>query len=218
MQEVRDEQLIVFTRYPEPGSVKTRLIPALGEERATALHRWMAMRTRDAAKTVVDRRSVSLVTWFTGGSKDAMAAWLGGDLVFEAQGDGDLGRRLCRAFEASFATGYRRVVAIGTDCPGLTGASIEEAFDRLKESDLVLGPAEDGGYYLIGLSRHLPGIFDAVPWGTDRVLAQTRRIAEDLRVGISMLGPLRDIDRPEDLDAARVHLEDWRMTERGATE
>lgn len=193
--------------------MKTRLMPALGAQRATALHRWMVAGTCDAAKAAVTRRGISLLIRYTGGTEDAMAAWLGDDLQYEDQGEGDLGHRLRRAFDVALGNGHRGVVVIGTDCPELTGAEIEDAFERLGDSELVLGPAADGGYYLIGMSRAFPRLFDAIPWGTDRVLAETRQVAEELRLSVSMLRLLHDVDRPEDLESVRALPEEWRTME-----
>jgi rSAM/selenodomain-associated transferase 1 len=198
------ERLIVFTRYPEIGMVKTRLIPTLGPERATELHRMMAEQTIEVAREVVaDRRSV-LVVRYTGATREAMADWLGDDLRYQDQGGGGLGERLQRAFDESLGRIRHPVVAIGTDCPELTSERIGEAFDKLRDTDLVLGPADDGGYYLIGLSRPAATLFHEIAWGTDRVLEQTWAAA--VRAGLThlLLDPLHDIDRPEDLERIRT--------------
>ena len=102
-----------------------------------------------------------------------MADWLGPDLACLPQARGDLGARLESAFAAAFADGATAVLAMGTDCPGLTTDRLRAALAALAASDLVLGPATDGGYYLIGLARPAPELFAGVPWGTERVLAAT---------------------------------------------
>jgi rSAM/selenodomain-associated transferase 1 len=103
------------------------------------------------------------------------------------------------AFADAFATGKKRVVIIGTDCPDINISLIERALDALSQKDLILGPALDGGYYLIGLSRLAPALFDSISWGTGEVLSQTEAIASQLGLNVGFLPALRDVDRPEDL-------------------
>ena len=97
----------------------------------------------------------------------------GNDLTYSRQAAGDLGQRMCAAFDAAFQAGSHRVVLIGTDCPELDGNVVQTAFERLHENDVVLGPASDGGYYLIGLRSSAPALFDGIPWGTGEVLRAT---------------------------------------------
>ncbi len=106
---------------------------------------------------------------------------------------------MCSAFARAFAAGNERVVTIGIDCPDLNELLLNQAFELLKQKDLILGVAEDGGYYLIGLSRLISELFVGISWGSDRVLAQTKNIAERLGLNTDYLPPLNDIDRPEDL-------------------
>jgi rSAM/selenodomain-associated transferase 1 len=133
-----------------------------------------------------------------------MSAWLGDDLVFRRQVDGDLGARMEAAFAHAFAAGARAVVIMGTDCPQLGSDRLAEAFAALAEAELVLGPALDGGYYLIGLTRPVPELFRGVPWGTAEVCARTLDLASPLALKVAMLGPLADVDRPEDLELTRL--------------
>jgi hypothetical protein len=193
------EGLIVFTRYPEPGKTKTRMIPVLGASGAARLHRQMTEDTLIQVKELQVFRPISVEVYFAGGSQQLMQEWLGSDVVYRQQSEGDLGRRMASAFQASFAVGMQRVVIIGTDCPDLKSQVISEAFRALEEYDLVLGPAEDGGYYLIGLVRLIPELFVGVSWGTSQVRQQTVEIAERFDLAIAYLPILKDIDRPEDL-------------------
>jgi rSAM/selenodomain-associated transferase 1 len=194
-----DERLIVFTRYPEPGKTKTRLIPALGPEGAAELQRSMTEDTLNNARRLKTRRPVSLEVRYEGGNKTLMQEWLGQHLTFRSQGGGDLGARIKMAFHDAFRAGARRVVIIGTDCPNLNSELLETAFDDLQRSDIVIGPANDGGYYLIGLRRPLPQLFDGIRWGSDKVLEQTLQRAREANVHPSLLTTLSDVDRPEDL-------------------
>lgn len=128
-----------------------------------------------------------------------MSSWLGADLSYRPQVGSDLGVRLSRAFRKAFDPGMRKVVIIGTDCPGLNVELIQKSFDALKRADVVLGPALDGGYYLVGLRRPIPELFVGVSWGTGQVLEQTRLILHRLQISLELLPPLSDVDRPEDL-------------------
>lgn len=193
------DQVIVFTRYPEPGKTKTRLIPALGPEGAATVQRQMTEHTLARIRELAKKRSVSVEVRYEGGSRRLMRRWLGQDLSYCRQGGGDLGARLNRAFCDAFAAGMERVVIMGADCPGLTGEIIERALAALEQSDVVLGPALDGGYYLIGLRRPIPDLFANVSWGTAEVLEQTRRIINRIGLSSVLLEPLGDVDRPEDL-------------------
>ncbi|MEQ8753683.1 MAG: TIGR04282 family arsenosugar biosynthesis glycosyltransferase [Coleofasciculus sp. G1-WW12-02] len=194
-----NETLIIFTRYPEPGKTKTRLIPALGEEGAAKLQRQMAENTLAKAKKLQDFHPVSVEIHFAGGNQQLMELWLGADVIYRQQSEGDLGERMALAFERSFAGGMTGVVIIGTDCPDLDTQIMSEAFQWLEAQDLVLGPAQDGGYYLIGLRRLIPELFVGINWGTSQVRQQTVEIADNLGLAIAFEPMLHDIDRPEDL-------------------
>jgi rSAM/selenodomain-associated transferase 1 len=200
------ETLILFTRYPRAGAVKTRLIPALGAEGATLLHRRLVAHALDQAQRLARIRSTTLEIHHTGGARTKVAAWLGRDLVYRSQGEGDLGARMDRAFATAFRTGTEAAIIMGSDCPDLTAEVLIRAFDMLVQNDLVLGPAGDGGYYLIGLSRRVPELFADIPWGSDAVLDFTLRHALQLGLAHAMLATLDDVDRPEDLERARAFL------------
>jgi rSAM/selenodomain-associated transferase 2/rSAM/selenodomain-associated transferase 1 len=191
--------LILFTRYPVPGKVKTRLIPVLGPEGSCKLHRLITEKTLQQLKEYASFPSIGLEVRFDGGNKTLMKDWLGSDLNFRSQGQGDLGVRLERAFREAFQSEINRVVIVGSDCPGLTAEILRKAFDGLTDHDLVLGPARDGGYYLVGLSRQLSPLFADIPWGTEKVFSKTCEIANKLGLKQTILEPLDDIDRPEDL-------------------
>lgn len=194
------EYLIIFARYPTPGQVKTRLIPRLGAGGAARLYRQMAEQTLHQALPLTTQRSLEIGVWYTGGEAAAMAAWLGPRVVYHRQPEGALGQRLQAAFARAFAQGHGAVVAIGTDCPDLDTALLAEAFDQLQHHPLVLGPAQDGGYYLIGLRAPQPQLFQGIPWGSAAVLATTVERAHQLGLMPAYLATLRDVDRPEDLD------------------
>jgi rSAM/selenodomain-associated transferase 1 len=193
------ERLIVFTRYPEPGKTKTRLIPALGAQEAATLHRQMTEHTLSKVTQIQSQSPLSIEVHFTGGNLALMQAWLGSNIVYRHQGPGDLGSRMTRSHQSAVRAGIERVAIVGTDCPGLNAELILEAFQQLHSHDLVLGPAMDGGYYLIGLRCFIPALFSGINWGTAEVLQQTVHIANKLDLSVAYLTQLADVDRPEDL-------------------
>jgi rSAM/selenodomain-associated transferase 1 len=128
-----------------------------------------------------------------------MSQWLGDDLFFVRQADGDLGRRMHQAFSENCGTERGSGVIMGTDCPDLSATVLWRAFDFLQRNDLVIGPADDGGYYLIGLRSPCSTLFDGISWGTDEVFDHTIARATALGLSFTRLETLHDIDRPEDL-------------------
>jgi len=194
------QRLIIFTRYPKPGQVKTRLIPALGAEGAANFHREMTEHTLSQVKKFRSTHPLSVEVYFSGGQQQQeMQGWLGSDLVYRPQCSGDLGSRMAQALSKAFQESIDRVVIIGTDCPGLNANFMAKAFDLLGSHDIVLGPAIDGGYYLIGLCCFMAELFSDISWGTADVLQQTVDIANKLDLSVAYLPSLADIDRPEDL-------------------
>jgi rSAM/selenodomain-associated transferase 1 len=196
--------LIIFTRHPEPGRTKTRLIPVLGAAGAADLQRRMTEHLIARAAGLVQNGLVTIEIRFEGGGVDQMAAWLGGRWTYRPQGEGDLGRRMGRAFAEAFKGGAQTAVIVGTDIPDISTAILTEAFDRLADHDLVIGPAADGGYYLIGtrcerLADLQPVLLGPVAWGTDSVFQDTLSALAPSGVTIHLLPRLRDVDRPEDL-------------------
>ncbi len=193
------ETLIIYSRYPEAGKTKTRMIPALGAEAAAELQRQMSEHTLNTAKQLQQKRKIKIEVHFAGGNKYLMSAWLGEDIDYIAQVDGDLGDKMNSSFSRAFNTGSQRVVTIGIDCPDINTDILNRAFDSLQQQDLVLGVASDGGYYLIGLNKAIPELFQNINWGTDTVLKQTKEIADKLNLETNYLPTLSDVDRPEDL-------------------
>jgi uncharacterized protein len=192
--------IIIFTRYPEPGITKTRLIPVLGPEGACRLHRELTEKIVAQVQQLKISYPLKLEIHFSGGSREQMVGWLGPDLDYVVQSEGDIGARMRLSFRKCFRQGWDRAVLIGSDLPDLTPAIIRESFERLTTHDLVLGPARDGGYYLIGLKANRPELFgNSIFWGNKEVLKNTLFIAEKLVLKTALLPGLRDVDRPEDL-------------------
>ena len=195
----RQETLALFTRYPRPGLTKTRLIPALGLEGAARAHREMTEHVLNRLRRIVLERQLHFEIHFTGGSIPEMRRWLGASAILKPQPDGDLGFRLAHAAREAFSRGANSIVMTGADCPALDSHLVRTAFDQLQRHSVVIGPATDGGYYLIGISRDLPQLFNGIPWGTRRVLAETLATARAVGLEPFLLPELADVDEPADL-------------------
>ena len=190
--------LLVFARLPRPGRVKTRLIPALGTRGATRLYSHLLERTLSTAARLQD---TALQFWCdpageAPGACGEFARRFG--MTCHLQAGEDLGSRMLHALETALE-GSDAAVLIGSDCPGLESDYLARAFASLADHDVVIGPADDGGYMLIGMKRAQPRLFDHLPWGTPDVLDQTRRRLTETGCRWAELPTLRDIDQPEDL-------------------
>ena len=195
------DRLIVFARYPEAGRAKTRLIPLLGPMGAALLHRQLVRITLDTAQRLRGRRDVLTVVRSTGAATRDMAALFGTGVTYQNQGEGDLGQRMRLAAADSLARGAHRVVLIGTDCPLLTAERLDDAFAALDMYDVVIGPATDGGYYLIGMKSDYAELFTGIAWGGPTVLAQTLEACRQLGLHFALLPALPDVDTADDLAA-----------------
>ena len=207
------EKLCVFTRYPEPGKTKTRLIPALGAESAACLQRAMTAHVLAAAAEVANARKTDVEVLFEGGDEAHMRQSFGNAFRYQPQGGGDLGERMHRCVRKGLDSGAEAVVIVGSDVPGVDAVILGKAFSDLRDHDLVLGPATDGGYYLIGLRRDVPDLFQGIPWGTEHVLRRTLGVAAVRGLTVAMLPALADVDRPDDLEVVerswgKARLED----------
>lgn len=191
--------LLIFARNPTPGQVKTRLIPTLGVESATAIYRRMLHDTLVTCSALeVQQRELWLDRVAV--APDAGTAMLDSfDLSLHQQSGQDLGLRMHHAFASSLQTADSAVL-IGTDCPEYDPPYLHAAFEVLEQEDAVLGPAADGGYVLIGLKKTDHTLFRDIPWGTDGVLAATRRQLQRLHWTWSELPVRHDVDVPADLD------------------
>ncbi|MEA2114110.1 MAG: TIGR04282 family arsenosugar biosynthesis glycosyltransferase [Thermodesulfobacteriota bacterium] len=196
------ECIILFTRFPQPGKVKTRMIDRLGPQGAARLHTKMTEQVIYKIKPALQTRNVQLQIYYCGGSQQEMADWLGRNRTLCIQRGSDLGQRMEHAFAQTIQQGAERILLIGSDCPDITADIIISGLKKLNSHDLVLGPAADGGYYLIGLrapANKNTILFNSINWGTDQVLEQTLTQAGKGGLSYTLLPQLRDIDRPEDL-------------------
>ncbi len=200
-----ESALVIFAKAPIPGQVKTRLCPPLTPDEAATLHGSFVLDTLERTKTAVARLKLPFDRYLACAPSSTHVFF---KIMEERQdvrlidqvGD-DLGARMNQAFETMFAVGYRRVLIVGTDVPTLPFDHYKQALALSETNDLVLGPAFDGGYYLIGLKRTAPDLFTGIPWSTDQVLKLTQEKAAKLGLKISLLPPWRDVDTIDDLQA-----------------
>ena len=193
----------IFAKYWEPGKVKTRLAATLGNEPASQIYRLFVSTLVSRFRHCADIRELC----FTPQEQaDAFALLAGAAWTIKAQSRGDLGSRMASFFEDSFRAGADRVVLIGSDSPTLPVEYVESAFRLLRESDVVLGPTEDGGYYLVGASRNAVGIFQNIEWSTSRVWEQTVARLHELQLSYQSLPQWYDVDELADLVRLRDEL------------
>ena len=183
-------RLVVFLKAPRAGTVKTRLAETLGADAACAAYRQLvgALLTNLAPLPRVE-------LCFTPVDASAeIEPWVRPGWSTCPQTGGDLGERLHSAFAEHFISDAQHVIIIGSDCPDVTALDIEDAWLALEGHDVVLGPALDGGYWLIGLRAPQPGLFTAMPWSTDRVFGETMRRAREADLRVALLRELSDVD------------------------
>ena len=189
--------VLVFVRAPEPGRVKTRLAASIGAEAALRVYVRLAEHAVREARALED--AVVRVHFTPPEAGGRVRAWLGEGITYFPQAEGELGERMRRAFEEAFAAGFGRVAIIGSDLPDLSTDLLRRALALLEEHEAVLGPARDGGYYLLALRRPFPAIFEEIPWSTDRVLALTVQRLRAAGVEAALLEVLSDVDEVGDL-------------------
>ena len=197
MKSRNDRLLIVFSKNPVAGRVKTRLASAIGDAEALLIYEQLREITRQAVDGIAAAKAISYADFIpaadlllTGGAE----AWL--------QQGGDLGERMHNAFVKGFSLGFSRVALIGTDCPEITPFILDLAFQKLDESDVVLGPARDGGFYLSAMKRPFPELFLDRRWSHSSVLSDSLRIVRESARSYDLLPALSDIDTFEDLKAS----------------
>ena len=198
---MKENAVIVFSKAPQPGQVKTRLIPELGAQQACQIHQQLL---EYVIKNVSSIKDADVDLHCSPDTSHNFFQYLKAQyrLVLDTQVEGDLGKRMYSAIKSRLHE-YKKVVLIGSDCPLINTDYIKIAFDELNRSDVVLGPAEDGGYVLVGMKKPRSDIFTDIDWGSERVLQQTiEKIQPDIPV---LLDTLWDVDRAEDVERFR-HL------------
>ena len=186
--------LIIFVKNPELGKVKTRLAATMGEQRALEIYRKLLEYTI----AITGKLPLDKVVFYSE-YIDTQDNWPDDIYLKQQQIAGDLGEKMNAAFKWAFQSGYQEVCIIGSDCLELTPEIIMSAFEALSNDDAVLGPTKDGGYYLLGMNKLYPSLFTNKNWGTHTVATDTQADLNELNLLYSLLEPLADIDREQDL-------------------
>jgi rSAM/selenodomain-associated transferase 1 len=186
--------LIIFVKNPVLGKVKTRLAHALGEENALMIYQKLLQHTCSVTTNVPADKYVFYLEYINHND-----IWKNEVYKKELQYGNDLGKRMKNAFEILFQRGYKEIVIIGSDCYELTEEIIMNAFDQLKQKDVVIGPAKDGGYYLLGMNVFIPQLFTGKSWSTNKVFRETLTEIKSFNYSIYQLPVLNDIDTSEDV-------------------
>ena len=189
--------LMVFARNPVLGKVKQRLAMALGAAQALRIYRRLLQHTIALTAPV----QVHKWLWYAGGMPQD-SAFVPRQYFLHHQPTGHLGARMAHAFDTAFDAGHTHVVLIGSDCLSLTPKHIAQAFEALQSHDCVIGPALDGGYYLLGLRHLMPSLFTHTQWGTDQVCQRTIQCLHTAKASHHVLEPLSDLDHPDQIPPA----------------
>lgn len=188
----QQQALITFVKNPKKGKVKTRLARTVGDDRALQIYKALLQHTRDICTSINASRYLYYSNFI-----DEQDEWPNELFQKELQPTGDLGNRMATAFQQVLRK-HQKAVIIGSDCASLTSGIVEEAFRQLEDHDFVLGPAFDGGYYLLGMRTFLPVLFEDMPWSTESVADITRQRILDAQKSFSEVATLSDIDYEED--------------------
>ncbi|MEX0859140.1 MAG: TIGR04282 family arsenosugar biosynthesis glycosyltransferase [Balneolaceae bacterium] len=189
-------KLIIFVKNEEIGKVKTRLAESIGDAQALKIYRQLLRHTHEQAS----RTNATKEVWYSNFITEN-DLWDSGNFTKKKQSGSDLGARMSGAFRESLQLKKaQNVVLIGSDCPGLTAEIINNAFRQLSGKNIVIGPALDGGYYLIGMSSYFPELFENMVWSTDSVLEDTVEIIRKTGASFALLEELNDVDTAEDLE------------------
>ncbi len=198
MNNTKKTAIIIFAKYPRPGKVKTRLAKDIGNEKALLIYKKLVSKLLNQ----IDSNNYDISIYFYPESKkNEVKKWINlPDIKYLSQSGDDIGARMLNAFKDSLSLKYAKTVIIGTDCLEINNNIISKSFYLLDDSDLVLGPATDGGYYLIGLKAVVETIFQDIHWSTEKVLKQTINKAKEIKLSYKFPDFLSDIDTLEDLN------------------
>jgi len=190
--------ILFFTKWPEPGQVKTRLARTIGAHHAARLYRFFV---QDLSRQLHWIETHAICCYEPAYKKASFRSWLGPEFDYVAQDGRDLGERLTNAFQYAFDQGFAAAMVLGTDSPDLPVDYFLQAQRALAQKDAVIGPCQDGGYYLIGFQSEafLPEAFEHIDWSTERVFAQTKARLDKHRRKLHVLPTWFDIDTNQDL-------------------
>ena len=188
-----NQALIVFVRNPELGKVKTRIAKTMGEENALKVYKFLLLHTKE----IISPINIPVFIYY----EDHLVEndiWKG-PFNKKLQSGDELGMKMHNAFSEMFALGFSKVIVIGSDCYELTAEMIIRAFNHLDMSDIILGPAVDGGYYLLGMKKLIPELFTDKIWGSSTVFSETIRNIHELELSVDLLPVLNDVDEEKDV-------------------
>ncbi len=188
---IAENALIIFARKPEKGKVKTRLAATIGEEKALEIYIRLLWHTKEIA----EQTNCSPFIFLTENVTDKF--WNPFPQLLQAAGD--LGMKMESAFQTLFEKGFKRVIIIGSDCPGLNENMLEEAFQKLSENDIVIGRATDDGYYLLGMKTLNSALFSGIEWSSNSVFEKTINAIHTQNLSFFSLPALSDVDEEKDL-------------------
>jgi uncharacterized protein len=191
--------VIIFAKYPEEGKVKTRLAKSFGYEFAAGFYRAMTDHLLNVCRTLPEQ-DFSLDLFYNDLTKTEQINKINGNrFVIHLQEGNNLGEKMKNAFHLQFKKGFKKIVIIGTDCPEINADILLKSFEELSNSDIVIGPSSDGGYYLLGMKMQHPFLFEGIEWSSDRVLSETLVKIKEKNLILFQLPELNDIDTEEDL-------------------
>ncbi len=196
-------EILIFAKYPERGRCKTRLARGVGEENALRIYRALLAHTLSIVRTTPFRKVLMVDP--PGHVHDAFE-WAPGMDAYLPQSGGDLGARMWAAVESGLSRGAQKILLLGCDCPQISKESVTSSFDALNRYDVVLGPTDDGGYYLLGLKEGNPSLFRDIPWSTEKVFEKTLNILKFQTLSYFVHNAFSDVDTLEDFDRVK-HLE-----------
>ncbi len=191
--------VIIFTRYPEFGKVKTRLAASVGNESAYNIHKLLAEHTIRECLKLDENEYTLFVFYLNEGEEKLWRDWLDIRFLIYSQLGADLGEKMANAFESVFTLGFEKIILIGTDIPDISETILTKSFKVLDKNEIVIGPSKDGGYYLIGMNKYFNKVFEGINWGNDSVFKNTIEKIELNNLNFETIDKLNDIDVIEDL-------------------
>ncbi len=199
MKSINKKAVIIFSKYPRKGEVKTRLAKTLGNDFATLFYKNCAEHTFAETLKLATKNVTPFLFYSNQKDKQKINSWVNKKFTLYSQAGGDLGERMKNAFNSIFSLGIEKVIIIGSDLPDISAKIISDAFDLLDSNDVVIGPAFDGGYYLLGLNKMVTALFEGISWSSSEVLNSTISKLNSLNLTYHLLPKLLDIDTEADI-------------------
>ena len=193
--------IIIFQKNAELGKVKTRLAETMGNREALEIYQLLVSYTHQQVQQVPCHKLLYFSEFL-----EKSPEWENEAYSLKIQTTGILGEKMANAFQSEFENGFTQLIIIGTDCPEINPKIIEEAFEKLTKVDVVVGPATDGGYYLLGMNQFIPGLFKDIPWSSEEVLSATKNFLVTNDITFDMLPLLSDVDYQEDWEKVKEKL------------